>query len=224
MTEEQKEQVKKILLMPIECTRHNSPNIFIDNDKNRIVSSQTYYSSLDPDMSDIAIAFYRTIYGKEILDGKYFKSKEFCGDTMNTYNTVAKKMGNEKAKEKWHNQYHCLANFWLLPMSVGRSLGKYSKAKNGINDYMDKFLHYYRENYKEYLYAFPEYAKEFTLDNFARYHFLEESYIYGKNIDDFSDANADNIPCMMWDKIRQRANRIVCRKKRELYELFKNYI
>lgn len=211
LTQKQEKDIKKILLMPIECTTQESVNVFIYN--NRIFSSQMY-RGLDPDMSDISIEFYKIIYnkileksGNEILEGTRLKDKEFCGDTMNSCTTLAKK----RKQNNWYNEYHCLANFGLLPMHVGHTsshtaklgLMQYAKNKNGIDDYMDKFLRHYFNNYKKYHKAFPKYTNEFTPENFASYHFLEESYISGKKIDAFSNAKADEILNKIRGKIQK---------------------
>lgn len=157
-------------------------------------------------MSDFAVEFYKIIYkeklnlkkqGIEILDekGMLKNDKEFCGDTMNSYKTVTETLKDNQKKKDWKNKYHCLANFWLLPMYVGHSsprakaykdFANYAKDKNGINDYMDKFLKDYRIRYQEYRDRFPEYTKIFTLDNFGNDHFLEGSYINNGVEIDFS--------------------------------------
>ena len=104
LTKEQ--QVKNILLMPIEnisllpveCNIKEPIKICIYD--NKIYSSKKYhrYNVFDPDMSDFAVEFYQIIYKKklkeqeyEILKGNILKNKEFCGDTMNSYKTIAKK-------------------------------------------------------------------------------------------------------------------------------------
>jgi hypothetical protein len=113
--------------------------VFIEDDK--VLSGQKYYSSADADMSDFAIGFYEIIY-KEILKGKpilgqkgSLRNSEFAGDTMNSFNTIAnctpgagKSSRLRTEKEEWpeylrvyHSQYHCLANFWILPMDIGRT-------------------------------------------------------------------------------------------------------
>lgn len=230
LTKEQK-QVKDILLRPIECTTQESTNVFIYHD--RIFSSQEY-KGYDPDMSDFAIEFYQIIYneildrqGYKILEGKKLKSEEFCGDTMNSYKKVTKNKSRVETRN-WMNKYHCLANFWLLPKHVGHSsphtaklqLMKYSKSKNGINDYMDKFLHNYLENYDEYCKVFEKYTKKIAPDNYANIHFLEGSYTENKKVVDFSSKNADDIVNIMWKKIEKRADLIASKKGVELYKLF----
>lgn len=60
-------------------------------------------------------------------------NKEFAGDTMTSVSKLP------ELKEK----YHCLANFWLIPMELGRkSNSPLSKTSNTyqIQDFMDRFL------------------------------------------------------------------------------------
>lgn len=223
MTKE--EHVKKILLMPIECTTQKSKNIFRYN--GRIFSSQEY-RGYDPDMSDFAVGFYKIAYN-EILGEKEFLDKEnlnnFCGDTMNTYKKIVKRINNSEAEE-WYNEYHCLANFWLLPKHVGRSssctarlgLMQFSKSKRGIDDYVDKFLNNYKTHYIEYSRHFPVYTEKFTLENIGDNHFLEGSYCIGKDIISFSN-NIKSINDIR-EKLEMRAEYIVCKKGIELYQFF----
>lgn len=120
---------RKILLTPIEFGEE------ISFENNRIFTKQTYSGSLDPDMSDLAVGFYGIIYGLKILtdSGKLLK-KDFAGDTMCFFNTVANRIpeaGRLKKQrtsiENWpaylqdYYKYRCLANFWVLPMEVGRT-------------------------------------------------------------------------------------------------------
>lgn len=225
------EQVRDILLMPIESTTQESLNVFIYD--GRIFSSQEY-RGYDPDMSDFAVGFYQIIYRQilkkeyKILKGKMLKNEEFCGDTMNSYTIVTKNKINDKERKEWINKYHCLANFWLLPKHVGHSssytaklkLMYYSKSKNGINDYMDNFLHNYLDKYEEYRAVFKDYTKRFTSKNFGDVHFLEGSYMEKGMVIDFSDEMEDKIIDIIWGKIKNRANLIACKKGEELYEYF----
>jgi hypothetical protein len=84
----------------------------------------------DEDMSDLAIAYYQAIY-----PGVFSYTDHIIGDTMNSFNTTANRIpeaGASKTKRtpesQWpheliafHNAYHCLANFWILPSAIGRS-------------------------------------------------------------------------------------------------------
>lgn len=145
-------EIKKLLLMRVEVEDRNS-KIKIINDI--ICSGQRYRRGLDPDMSDVAISFYECIYPNiptPLLDDDGELSNEsFAGDTMNSFNSIANKTpdagSSAKARQKnprenwpdylqkYYEQYHCLANFWVLPMSLGRQ-GK----KTNYWDSMDMFL------------------------------------------------------------------------------------
>lgn len=173
--------VKKILLTPIEL---GEEKLF---ENNCIFTKQTYKGSLDPDMSAVAVGFYEIIYGLKILDGKgNLLNKEFAGDTMCSFNTIANSISAAgKSKEQrtsigdwpvylqdYYYQYHCLANFWLLPMEVGRTLKGLSKS-TVCDDYMDSFLEYYSKNLHRYNNQYPSYVLEFgTNIDFYDKHFL----------------------------------------------------
>lgn len=223
--------------MPIECTTQDSKSIFIYN--NRIYSSQKY-NGLDPDMSDIAVEFYQIIYKDklkkleyEILDkdGKLKVSKEyreFCGDTMNSYRTIEKKLSDDEKKRKLKDKYHSLANFWLLPMDVGHSSSwtknrGLSKSKRGIDDYMDKFLQDYVKRHEEYSEKYREYANSFMLNKFGTDHFLEGIYVENNEVTEemiFSDKEANDIANEMCKRIEKRAEIIAIKKEKELYDFF----
>lgn len=183
-----KKQVEKILLMPIECTTQSPVNIFTHND--RIFTSQTYKGSLDPDMSDIAVGFYNIIY-EDILSKKgLLKNDDYCninfvGDTMNSFNSIAnivpeagRSVTQRTDKEIWppflqdyHNSYHCLANFWVLPRCIGRC-GK----KLNSQDSFDVFLNILQTNYS-ILDKYPDYFKQMnTYRIFCKKHFLQKTY------------------------------------------------
>lgn len=185
---EHKEQVEKILLMPIECTTQSSIAIFTHN--NRIFSSQKYKGSLDPDMSDIAVGFYNIVY-KDILskDG-LLKKDDYCndnflGDTMNSFNSIAnivpkagKSVKQRTDRKMWpsflqnyYSSYHCLANFWVLPRCIGRC-GK----KLNSQDSVDIFLNILQTNYS-ILDKYPDYFKQMnTYRKFCKKHFLQKTY------------------------------------------------
>ncbi|MDO4799577.1 MAG: hypothetical protein Q4A52_03550, partial [Bacillota bacterium] len=72
-------------------------------------------------------------YRKSLLDAQgYLVDKEFAGDTMCSFHTVANRTpgagssaSRRTAPENWpqilrefYRSYHCLANFWLLPMEL----------------------------------------------------------------------------------------------------------
>ena len=227
------EQVKNVLLMPLECTTQEPGAVF--EHKGGLFSSQTY-RGLDPDMSDLAVDFYKIIYceqlgfkGEILKEGK-LAEKEFCGDTMNSYRFIAKQVRDDRSKI-WRSQYRCLANFWLLPMHVGHSsphtsrcgLMKYSKSVKGTDDYVDRFLKKYLEEYDEYKIKFPKYAEKFTKENFAKAHYLDGIYMEKGEVILFSNTSSEeinNLPNKMWEKIERRAMLIAGKKGYELSQLF----
>lgn len=129
--------LRKILLTPIKL--EGSKVLEIDDKNNVILSSGNRYNTVDPDMSDLAIAFYKILYGKEMLksDGK-FCCHEFAGDTMNSFKSVANQFFDGSTKrcakrkkveesgelptwlQEYFEGYHCLANFWAIPEEIGR--------------------------------------------------------------------------------------------------------
>lgn len=225
LTDEQKNKTKQVLLMPIECTTQKTKSIF--RYKDRIFSSQKYTGCYDPDMSDFAIEFYKIIYS-EVLENEFLDKKNleyFCGDTMNSYKNIAKRIDINEA-QKWENEYHCLANFWLLPKHVGHSssytarlgLMQYSKSKRGIDDYVDEFLNNYRDKYEEYKKHFLVYTKKFPIEYIGEKHFLEGSYCIGDTIIPFSnDLKSIND---IRKKLKKRAEDIAYKKGIELYQFF----
>lgn len=111
---------------------------------------------------------------------------------MNSFNTIANKTpGAGKSRlqrtqeEQWpqqlidyKNSYHCLANFWLLPMEIGRTTrGELNKAKSPISDYVDRFLNMINEQVKFAGIDRPyfHYFKDFQ--DFADKHFLIGVYV-----------------------------------------------
>lgn len=214
--------------MPIECITQKSESIFKHDD--RIFSSQKYTGCYDPDMSDFAVEFYKIIYSEILEESKYeFLDKKnleyFCGDTMNSYKNIAKRIDSSEA-QKWENEYHCLANFWLLPKHVGHSsrytaklgLMKYSKSKRGIYDYVDIFLENYKDKYDDYKEHFPLYTERFPKEYIGDKHFLDGSYCIGNDIIRFS--NGINTVKDIRNRIEKRAECIVYKKGTELYQFF----
>ena len=223
-------QVYEILMTPIECTGYSKGTISINKSGNHINSTQTYYPykkwdiSLDEDMSDFAIGFYQIIYksllvGNEIMiDGNDdLCDRAFAGDTMNSFNYIARlfpeagrSRNSRTPKEQWPNilqewkeQYHCLANFWLIPLEIGRkndnalSKGSY---ENGIDDYVDRFLSRISESDKLNV-VFSGIYK--GIEDFAEKQFLNGSYIYG-NASIVTFSNETHTPEVMINKIIDR--------------------
>ncbi|MFW3577143.1 hypothetical protein ACN9KL_01670 [Vagococcus fluvialis] len=193
-----KEDVKKVLLMPIEVTTGTN-EIFTYN--NKIFSSQTYSLNIDPDMSDIAVQFYEILYGREILeinDSKetQFVNQNYAGDTMNT--GIYEK--GSRFKNKLDSKFrHCLANFWIIPLDHGR------KREKPQRDYVDKYLKYVEEAINKDEIYFNDFGQ---IQEFLGVHCLSES-IKSVTIE-------DQIRC-----IEERANLIVKSDKfEELQKLF----
>lgn len=218
-----KDQIIEILLMPIYCDKKYDRISRVDN---KIQTGQKYYSKPDEDMSNFAVGFYDIVY-KNILNSKpiledngCLLNKEFAGDTMNSFNNIANKTpGVGKSyktradKEYWpeylrnyHSKYHCLANFWLLPMDIGRTiigeLNKSAKAK----DYMDRFLKIVHSEIKfdecdrEYFRCFKSWSE------FTDKHFLINSYLDQESkVDLHSNCNSEYFIEKVLDKNKQRA-------------------
>lgn len=265
MNENQRKQVYKILTMPIECTGYsNGENIEIKVDGSVIKTTQTYYPykewngekkdiPLDPDMSDFSVGFYDILY-KDILknpilnEDDEFYDKEFAGDTMNSFNTIANLISGAGSSsynrtlfqywptylQEYHNKYHCLANFWLIPMHIGRTSKytpyKYKKLSKtsyeyDIQDYMDRFLNLFKNNISQYKNLYCNYFDSInSFDHFARLHNLVGSYIYGDmSIFEFSKNKSDfeYIIKFIQDRIELRATAIsMSQYAEELWKYF----
>lgn len=172
-----------------------------------ILSGQTYNGVDDEDMCDFAIGFYKILYDRDILNindenskGE-FVDKEFAGDTM--IDNFKKEIAN----------YHCLANFWILPMKIGRTSGKLNRSRM----HADIFLAKLKKNFSEYLKVYSRFFSEFTEDEFPKYQYLENSYTANGweklvKITDVSDAK---------ETIRKRAEVLAKEKQLELFVYFK---
>lgn len=242
--EDKQNYVYKILLTPIYCNKEYS-NIEYKEDK--ILTGQKYIRSADEDMSNFTIGFYKILY-KDILqqnpilkeNGNLFNN-EFAGDTINSFARIANrtpgagKSNKERTLERYwpdylvlfNKQYHCLANFWMIPMGIGRTLHKWSKAKKSW-DYMDRFLKTYIENKEIYIKMYPTYFSAFDgIKDFAQRHFLLGSYINANmEIDIYSDTkkyDSHAVIKRMQEKVELRA-RCISESKytTELWEYFNN--
>lgn len=243
--------VKEILLCPIIASKHfDGIRLFTDSEGNKIIlSGQKYGSIADEDMSDFAIGFYETVY-QGLIPDKLLKedgglsNMQFAGDTMNAKVYCGKDVD---ANSSWKSKYHCLANFWLLPVNVGRSSAKtptderkYSKSKNGINDFLDKFLKHYSDNYIEYAHTYGDYVNCMAQDRdedknskptgigaFYKNHCLLGSFVENENdgykITNFSCDNKKldiNICEDVWNLIKRRAGKLAEECGEQLYEYF----
>ncbi len=246
MTDKQK-KIYEILMTTIKCNERSKKATVIRKNGSIIETTQTYYSGLDADMSDFSVGFYEILYQdildtKPILnDKKHFFNNDFAGDTMNSFNTIANrvpeagKAANTRTSAKlwpeylqdYNKQYHCLANFWLIPMGIGRTSGELSKTGNGRQDYMDRFLIYFKNNVSKYKYKYSGYFEKInSISDLAERNILMGNYVdTNMVIDEFSnreDANAEIIIEKITEKIKNRAIAISESKYADaLWEYFK---
>lgn len=225
--------VHEILLTPIKCDK-NVPKIYIKD--NVVYSPQLYKGNPDEDMSDFSVGFYKIVY-KGILrennvdilneDGTY-KNKNYMGDTIHSFNSLANvildnKSKNERSpKEAWpkelidyQSKYHCLANFWVIPMCHGRTSAKLNRY-DSLDAYLNKVCTGAIKNADEYF-------QKFNYESFLEIHGMSwykrsdnplEIYI-SKDY----DGCIDEIQRIydFWDK---RASEIAKKYNSELYDYF----
>lgn len=195
MDEKMRKKIRELLLTPIICIKWNKkPFIY-----NQIIyTGQEYYSLADEDMSDFAVEFYNIIYkdiieAGAILDKKQLRHKDFAGDTMNSFITIGKLAEFEqnnpeiiKVVMDYFQSYHCLANFWVLPLDIGRK----SKKLN-YYDSVDIFLERLsdKKEYDDIMKRYTFYKKGIEdYDVFLTKHFLE-----GYEIDSTIPYEAQNV-------------------------------
>lgn len=201
-TKKKEEQVCKILLMPIKCyCDYKNGNILITKENKKIMSSQKYYpqyidknthkpfryawkpkSNPDEDMSDFACGFYEIIYNKVLSRSTIIdivgnlSNKQYCGDTMTSVSKIP------QLKES----YHCLANFWILPMHIGHTssstpvyLKKWSKTSDyyKTEDFMDRWLLLLKYQFADFKENFSYFNNFKNFEEFADIHFLRGSYV-----------------------------------------------
>lgn len=245
MKKEKQMQVQDILLMPICCDKSNKS---VSHDGNIILSGQSYRGYADADMSDFAVGFYEIIYfnilnSNTLLNNKgRFIDKSFAGDTMNSFNTIANKTpraGKSKKQRKdealwpqylqdYYRKYHCLANFWLLPMEMGRTLsGELNKASNA-KDYMDLFLKiiYSQTKFDRKDRFYNTYFSSFkSWDDFIEKHFLDGYYVNeSSEIDMYHTRNSYVIISKVLEKIKKRAENIASSQyTNTLWEYFSRF-
>lgn len=223
-----RKQVYEVLLMPINCEKHcgfeNNRKVNISKQENCIISTETYWPQYkdkitgkpirypfrsDCDMSDFACGFYEIIYASLLNGNKIvnevgnFVDKEFAGDTM----TSASKLPGLIDK------YHCLANFWILPMEIGRtSNNDWTKTsrKYDIQDFMDRFLSLLKANFDEYKCKYSSYFENInTFECFVKTHYLDGSYVEGKdNVIQFSNNIDSSTSDRVFELIKCRADNI----------------
>lgn len=237
-------QVYDILLMPIKCTKHcgfkDKRKVEIKKQENIIETTQTYWPEYkdkktgepfrypfpeDCDMSDFACGFYEIIY-KDFLDGKKIVDdngclvqKEFAGDTITSVSKL----------QELKNRYHCLANFWILPMELGRkSEDKLSKTSGyyDIEDYMDRFLLLLKYKFEVYKKCYPNYfSKLDKFEKFSDIHLLCESYLDNQfTVLQYSHMINNKTGEYLWSCFEKRAKTIAnSRFGPDLWEYFANY-
>ena len=244
--EEKIKKIKSILLMPIRVEsnsvmKKSGRNVIIDSKNNQILSIA---KSKDPDMSFIALEFYKILYD-------FNDENCFSGDTMNSFNIVSRYASDDK-KQDWGKSYHCLANFWVLPKEVGRTcIGELAKASGGRpsrtieyfntgkKDFMDRFLSYYFKNFDKYSKEYSVYVDKFPEDSFAALHYIDGIYMdqtfdndqsiklfsYIKDEDNFVESVNDVISEMQ-SRIELRAEKISESDKgiRLFDDLFKKFL
>lgn len=272
----EQQQVKEILTTRIvvdyKCEK-------IKKSGNIILSGQEYYrqekplSIGDPDMSDLAVGFYKIIYKKLLLrsdnnrlddgsvsilneDGRFREERFAAGDTMNSFKTTANRaLGYRKSmrtpEEEWRpvelknffKYTHCLANFWILPMDIGRNpRSEHQRGKPPYYDYMDLYLAAVKEWYdKETFPAFEEYFKIFGTTNpssndikfsiFCKNHFIyDDNYLEKNGTEDVNvnmysqdyKTNIKSVITAMVKRIEGRAETISKEYTQELGEYFES--
>lgn len=228
---DQRDKLSEILCLPIKKGVKKVEKI-------KITDEYIYVNDCcDYDMLKITIKFYQIIYkeilaGLNVINNGKIVNESFFGDTMCSFNNVANlisEAGKSKKKrtkeDEWprylkdyKKQYHCLANFWIIPSFIGRTNPKtprkyrfYSKSKNGINDYMDKFLINLKKTYNCYETAFNDYFSMFSSYNdFLDSHFLINSFV-DNNLNVFEYSNSKDAKFIIYEmtnKIKKRAESI----------------
>lgn len=242
------EQVFEILMIPIEFyseeykegvhyDKYYIEKKTIQRDRTVIKSTQPYYPlyqdkngnevryefPADPDMTDFACGFYEIIY-KDILEDGFkiiddngnFVDKNFAGDTMTSVRYL----------QGLKDRYHCLANFWLIPMELGRTsnsdLSKTHKDTD-TEDFMDRFLVLVKEKFDKYKEVYGNYfnfIEDFS--QFADINFLVGSYVdKDYNVVQYSynlrEESLDNLYEVMKQRAKAIAESKYCKK---LYDYF----
>ena len=221
--------VEKILLMPIVSSKSVKGVTLAtrqDDDTKFILSGQIYENGTDEDMSDIAITFYEKIYKIDNILGKNGEiiNPQFAGDTMNSFNQIVKRVSctNEK-RDEWFGFYHCLANFWILPMEIGRQHITGISKSQVSKDYMDGFLIVLKENYETYREKYPDFFDGMdTFEDFCKSQYITP-YLEADNFIKITGLkNADDSIEQMISLVKLRAGLLAKEFFEELYDLFQN--
>ncbi|MCI7304021.1 MAG: hypothetical protein MR704_20145 [Clostridia bacterium] len=212
-------QVHDILVTSISCNKNYSEIVY---EQGKILTGQKYYGAADEDMSDFAVGFYEIIYqdilDQTILDEKgKFVNKEFAGDTMNSFASIANITSNagktnrsRTPKSKWpiylqnyYETYHCLANFWLLPMNIGRT----SKKLN-YYDSMDLFLNRLKQDYST-LSDYKDYFEKIsTFEDYCQKHFVKTGRGKSEILKNYQEGDSENLVKYAMKDIEERASSI----------------
>lgn len=143
-------------------------------------------------------------------------NKQFAGDTMTSVSELSDLC----------DRYHCLANFWIIPMELGRKsnhkLSKISKTYC-LEDFMDRFLLLLKYKFDVFKKDFPDYFLQInTFNQMSDIHFLRESYLDSQYIIyNYSDVIDTNTEKYLWTCIQKRAEMISKSEfAQELWEYF----
>ena len=188
-------------------------------------------------MSDFSVGFYKIIYDNilqnnngEILnkDGTY-KNENYLGDTMHSFNSLANVVLGDKSKkyrspkEKWpeelieyESKYHCLANFWVIPIRHGRRSAKLNRY-DSLDEYLNKV-------HKGTINDANEYFQKLPYESFLEIHGLSSHKILDDPLKIY--ISKDKKGCIdeiqrIYDSWDKRASEIVKKYKTELYDYFK---
>lgn len=229
MNVEKRKQVYEVLLTPIICEKNKELRF----QNGVIISPQDYYSKPDEDMCNFTVGFYNILYKNKIPEGVLlengdFRDKEFAGDTMHTFKSVAnllmKGFYNDELNmeipsipylDYYKAHYHCLANFWIIPMRHGRTSPKKIKGGKETYDFSEFYLQDVQANWeslrKQDKIQYVRQGRTRTYDNY----FLKfESFVElcDTHFISFTEHNApikpEDLPDMAIESIRERARKI----------------
>jgi hypothetical protein len=206
------EQVKEILQMPIVCNKSIKGTV---RRENVIYTGQKYYSNADEDMSDFAVGFYEIIYSNILKSGSiltergYLVDKNFVGDTMNSFKIISNTYNHnsscwEKYLWEFFDKYHCLANFWIIPMDIGRK-----SKKNNQYDSMDIFLNTVNNEFEDLSNKYTNYFG--YLENpkeFLSKHFVDKPKDNSKIREYYSSRDSEQLVGYAMNDIKKRAHKI----------------
>ncbi len=231
---EKEKIVYSILLTPILCNKTFSKTTLKDG---IIRSPQMYYGCADEDMSDFSIGFYKIVYKDILVDSNgqlidekgYPINKEFMGDTMCSFNSLANIILEDTSKnyrspmEMWqpelvnyYSKYHCLANFWIIPTQHGRRSAKLSKY-DSLDFYLEKVKNDFIDDVEGYFGKFISWQKFLEIHCLSGYDLKHEPLKMYKNKDKNSCICELNRIYEIW---KLRASELVKKYADELYEYF----